>query len=329
MRRGLVVMASICLLVAQACGDDDEPAADGGMDSSGGGKGGAGGKGGRGGAGGSDGAKAGSGGGKAGSGGSGALKAVTIRFKAKLGDEDLECGKVYAGLGKTKLAATPQDFRFFVEQVHLITKSGDEVPLQLDERAPFQSKDVALLDFTDRKGRCTVGGATVNTTITGKAPEGEYDGIVFVNGVPESLNHANLIEAKPPLQDASTNWGWLSGYRFIMSGLILDPVPDAETDGGRVGTGLNLVHVGSSGCTATADSFSCTRSNRNRVELKGFDPAKGTIVADLAKVFADVDLSEELECHGPGPECGPSYNALGVSMSDGSALDTQSVFRVE
>jgi uncharacterized repeat protein (TIGR04052 family) len=326
MRRSVVLMASICLLAAQACGDDDEQTADAGAGSGGKGAGGKGEKAGGGGHGGSGGAKAASGG----SGGSGpSVQAVTIRFKAKLGDEDLDCEKHYSGQGATKLAASPHDFRFFVEQVRLIASGGEEVPVQFDERAPFQTKDVALIDFTERKGSCTAGGATVNTTITGKVPAGVYAGVVFVNGVPESLNHQNLTSAKPPLQDASTYWGWSSGYRFLMASVLADTGDAAAADGGSTSSGLNLVHVGAAGCSDVGTDFTCSRPNRNRIHLKGFDPDRDTIVADLSKVFADIDLRESVDCHGPGPECGPAYAALGVSLDTGAPLDVETVFRVE
>ena len=319
-----------CLLLGGlACGDD-EPTADGGTDASHhqagrGGKGGAGG-GGRSGAGGR--------GGAGGGGGSSAAagQAVTIRFKAKLGSEDLVCGKSYANLGATKLSATPQDFRFFIEELHLLTGGGEKARVQLDDRTPFQTKDVALLDFTDMRGSCSAGGATVNTSITGTVAAGEYSGVELVIGVPESLNHQNIALAKPPLQDVSTYWGWASGYRFIMAGLLVLPgggSDPADADGGAK-PGANVVHIGSVGCSGgNATGFSCSRPNRNRVKLDGFDADEDSIVADLAKVFEKIDLGAAVDCHGPDPECAPAYAAFGIDLESGAALDAQTVFRVE
>jgi uncharacterized repeat protein (TIGR04052 family) len=344
MRRVVCWIATLtCVLVgAQACGDDDEPAADGGSDTTDAGRGGKGGSAGKAGAsaagkGGSGGAspagKGGSGGAGGSAGGEAATQAVTIKFKAKIGDADLECGKSYPGQGSSKVSATPQDFRMFVEDVRLLTSDGTEARVVFDERAPSQTKDVALLDFTDRQGKCTAGAATVNTTITGKVVPGEYTGVVFVNGVPETLNHQNLTQAKPPLQDASTYWGWQSGYRFIMTGLITDAAPsggDGADDAGPASTGANFVHIGSGGCAdAGGTAFTCDRANRTRVKLDDFDVATNTIVADLGKVFENIDLTEAIECHGPAPECRPAYVAFGVDLDNGMALDTQSVFRVE
>jgi uncharacterized repeat protein (TIGR04052 family) len=326
--------AAVCVLasalIAQGCGDDEDGAADSGTDS-GGDQAGRGGSGGRGGAGGRSGA-GGRGGQSAGQGSDDdaglAERSVTIRFKAKIGDEDLACGREYDGLGSSKVQATPQDFRFFVESVKLISKDGAEVPVRFDERAPFQTKDVAFLDFTDGQGSCAPG-ATTNTTITGKVPVGDYSGIVFVNGVPESINHQNIAVAKPPLQDASTYWGWQSGYRFIMAELLPTAQPDADAGVDPTG-GASFVHIGTGGCTgANATGFTCARANRNAIKLDDFDPETDTVVADLGKVFANVNLETGLECHGPSPACNALYSALGLELATGKALDAQEVFRVE
>lgn len=332
MRRGFWIATVTCLYLAtQACGDDD-PAADGGADASRddarrGGKGGTSGKSGAGGKGGVGGSAGGS---------SEATRAVTIRFKAKINGDDLACGESFANLGTSKVHASVQDFRFFVEQVRLVTSSGDETRVLFDDKPPFQTQDVALIDFTDKQGTCTAGGGTVNTTITGKVLPGDYKGVVFVTGVPETLNHQNLTLAKPPLQDASSYWGWASGYRFIMTGLIVDAADrgtadPADTDAGVVAnTGANFVHIGAGACTGTnTGGFTCTRPNRTLIKLDEFDAETDTILADLGKAFEDVDLKDAIECHGAGPECGPVYAAFGLSLESGATLDSQKVFGVE
>lgn len=157
-------------------------------------------------------------------------QAVSIRFKAKVGDQDLVCGQSYAGLGTTQARATPQDFRFYVQEVRLIRKgSTQEERVVFDVAPPFQRAEVALLDFTDAKGNCGgSGGTVVNTTIRGRVPAGEYDGIVFVNGVPKELNHAGPAEtAGPPLDDVTLFWSWLGGYRFVIAELAPVSAHDA------------------------------------------------------------------------------------------------------
>ena len=345
MRRPMVwVVAAACGLIgAQACGDDaDSEAGDAGAgddarrDTAAGGRGGSS-------SAGRGGATAGAGGTRpganAGAGGKGTntgteeKQAVEIKFKAKYGAEDLECGRWYDNPGVSKVRVTVQDFRWFVEEVRLIKKDGAEVKMDFDDRSPVQTKDVAMLDFTDGTGRCETGSADVNTTITGKAPRGEYTGIVFVNGVPEALNHANITEAKPPLQDTTLYWSWRSGYRFIVNELFIEEGASElpEGDGGvRDDPTSKFIHIGSGGCTETPPNYTCTRSNRSVIKLDNFDPSKNVITADLAKVFENIDLkAQDVQCHGANPVCKPGYEAFGVSFDTGMPQDTQTVFGVE
>jgi uncharacterized repeat protein (TIGR04052 family) len=330
-------------LAGQGCGDDDTEAS--GSDagtvtggSSAAGKGGAAGKSGAAGAAGKGAAgqsatTAGRSGSSAAAGSGGDAGAVadqdvTIRFKAKLGDEDLACGREYTGQGSGKIRATPQDFRFFVQSMKLVAEGGAEVPVVFDDRAPFQTKDVALLDFTDGKGSCAPGENT-NTTITGKVPAGKYRGVVFSNGVPEALNHQNISVAKAPLQDATMYWGWASGYRFIIAEMLPTDLPATDTDAGA-SSGASFVHIGASGCAGgNTTGYTCARNNVNEIHLNDFDPETDSIVADLSEVFANVNLETGVECHGPSPACSALYSAIGLDLETGKAVATQSVFRVE
>jgi uncharacterized repeat protein (TIGR04052 family) len=278
------------------------------------------------------------------------MQSVMLRFKAKLGNEDLVCGQSYANQGSNKVRATPQDFRFFVQDVKLINAAGQEVPVTLDERSPFQTKDVALIDFTDATGGCTSGGATTNMALYGRVPVGNYNGIVFVNGVPTSLNHLNPATAPAPLQAPGASWDWQSGYRFVMAeikptgevhgdggldGGVADagtPTHDAGPDGGmggHGGGGASTIHVGSTGCNPDPTMYGCTIPNRNLVRLTGFNPLINTVVADLSAVFANIELTTSgSQCHGSGPICAAGYAALGIG-SDGKPTTTQQVYRVE
>lgn len=288
------------------------------------------------------------------------LQRVEIRFRAKIGDEELVCGQTYAGLGTTAVRATPQDFRFFVEQVRLINARGQEVPLVFEERSDVQARQVALIDFADGAGSCGTGrGNTTNMVITGHVPRDSYDGVVIVNGVPASLNNAAPGEAPAPLRAPGAHWGWRDGYRFMMAELL--PVTshgDAGTvdagggshhaghggahdsgssDAGSphaVGGGASFVHSGSTGCSGTpgtgitcnTDSF---RANRAEIRLPRFNPATQYVVADLGAVFAGVDLAKGASCHGTGASCAPMYMALGIDPATGRPATTQTVFRVE
>ncbi|MET0339467.1 MAG: MbnP family copper-binding protein [Polyangiales bacterium] len=286
--------------------------------------------------------------------------AVTLRFKAKVGEEDFACGRFYAGQGKTGASITPRDFRFFVENVRLLAEDGREVPVQLDERTPYQTPDLALLDFTSGEGRCTSGDEGTNLTITGSVPAGKYRGIAFSNGVPQRLNHADPTLAPAPLQAPGASWNWLLGYRFVMAEALTSEyrpsdagmamggghgaaedagTPAPTTLGASMGDagmtmattpGIGTAHLGSTACSGNpALGITCQKPNRTEIRLAGFDPSVHTIVADFGAIFRESDLKAGAECHSGGELCVPIFRAFGVDFTTGKPLPTQSVFRIE
>lgn len=263
----------------------------------------------------------------------GAPMTVTLRFKATVGDMPFACGTTYTA-GKTATSVRPRDFRFYVQSVRLIDDHDEEVPVALDDRSPWQTKDVALLDFEDGSAECADGNPDMNSVVTGTVPAGAYKGIVFVNGVPEALNHVDPLQAPAPLQAGAMTWGWLYGFKFVKAelGATAAPVGDA-------GVGLGLLHVGSVGCDNSVDggdpdfnqppTVSCSQPNRNEVRLDGFDPAKSTIVADVGAIFAQTDLSLDQQCHSADAPCPPMFAAVGLDATTGAKLPTQAVYHVQ
>jgi len=296
----------------------------------------------------------------------GARQSVTLRFKGKVGSQDLACGQNYPGQGTKSSTITPRDFRFFVHNVRLISATGSEVPMHILERPPYQTQEVTLIDFADGTGSCDPSDKGTNLEITGTVPVGNYTGVAFVEGVPEQLNHADPALHPGPLQASGVSWGWTLGYRFVMAEVVastsgdaavadagghagapIAPPPDAGVDaggahGGDAGSGhggvsggLGFVHLGSTGCAGTQGSgdagpgVSCDKPNRPEVRLTNFNPVTNSIVADLGAVFSKADLTGSVQCHGSGPACAPMFEALGVNLDTGAALPTQQVFRVE
>lgn len=164
----------------------------------------------------------------------GARQAVMLRFKGKVGSQDLACGQSYPGQGSKGTTITPRDFRFFVHNVRLISSSGVEVPVALDERLPYQSRAVALVDFANGTGRCDPADTGTNTLVTGTVPVGSYTGVAFVGGVPEALNHADPSLHPGPLQAPGASWGWTLGFRFVMAEVVASA---ATSDGGTADAG--------------------------------------------------------------------------------------------
>ncbi len=241
---------------------------------------------------------------------------VTLSFAAQVGDAPFACDSSYDGVGSTGVTVEPQDFRFFVHDVRLVTSDGAEVPVLLDVRAPWQALGTALLDFEDATGACLSGDAATNTTVTGMAPPGEYTGLAFRVGVPESVNHNDPATQAAPLAAGNMAWGWLGGYRFLRAEL-------GATGGGGV------LHLGSAACTGdpAAGSVACARANRANVTLTGFNAATDTVVADIGAIFSGADLASVSMCHSSGASCGPLFDSLGVDLQSGQSDGSQVAFR--
>jgi len=255
--------------------------------------------------------------------------AVTIVFKAKVGTQDFACNTTYTGVGATGISVQPADFRFYVQSVRLVDATGKDVPVTLDTRSPWQTPDVALLDFENGTGACaTDGNPEMNATVTGTVPPGTYTGIVFENGVPDALNHSDPLTVPPPLQPAPMTWGWLYGYKFIKAELAATGAPT-----GDAAPGYGLLHLGSVGCEMDGDGgdagISCSIPDRNEVRLTGYQLGSSIIVADIASIFQGTDLSQDNQCHSGGPACPPMFAAAGVDLTTGQSLATQAIYRLE
>jgi uncharacterized repeat protein (TIGR04052 family) len=262
---------------------------------------------------------------------------VTIRFKAKVGSEDFRCGMTYNSQGAAGTPAQPADLRLFIDKMSLINDQGVEVPVTFIARTPWQTADVALLDFEDGTGECKNGNPDTNNTITGTVPAGTYRGLVFSNGVPESLNHGDPTTAPAPLQAGGMTWGWLYGYKFFAAEMVSVSRPDGGADSGVRGVGV--FHLGSVGCDNAVDGgdpdfnqapkVACKQANRNLVRLAEFSPLTSTVVVDMGAVFAATNLSEDSQCHSDGPTCASPFASVGLSFETGSRLPSQAAYRVE
>lgn len=246
------------------------------------------------------------------------LDPVTIHFAGRVGAEPFECGRTYAGVGTSASDYTAQDLRFYVHDVRLVRADGTEAPVQLDADGVFSDGEVALLDFEDG-GECDGGNLPTNTELHGLVEPGEWVGVRFRLGVPLARNHLDSATAPAPLNLSSMFWGWMDGYKFL------------RVEGRSTGLpGGTLFHLGSTGCSGDARMGTrvCGSPNLGEIALDGFDPATDQIVADLASMYAamdlDVDGGGNPGCmSAPGdPECAVLFAAVGVGGS-------QTLFRVE
>ena len=243
---------------------------------------------------------------------------VEIRFRPQIFERKFACGETYDALGAKQSRVQPVDLRFYVQDLALIDADGNRVPVQLDVRDPWQTKQVALIDFQDDQGACG-GTPETNDRITGNIPPGDYRGVVFSNGVPAALNHEDPVKLPAPLQVSDLSWGWLSGFRFLVAEL-------RNTEG----MGMGMLHIGSTACAGSGGRTMCANPNRNRIELNDFDPSTDEIIVDLGELFAETDLTMLSQCHGFSVQqaCPALFERLGVDMDTGRPLPEQRVYRV-
>jgi uncharacterized repeat protein (TIGR04052 family) len=271
------------------------------------------------------------------------MQTVTLDFKAVFGDEEFACGQLYADQGTPPTLVTPQDLRFYVTDVRLINADGDEIPLSIEENAPYQGGGVALLDFEDGTGSCINGDSATNATLTGSIAAGDYVGIAFSTAVPVELNHADPTTLPGPLQAGAMTWGWLFGYKFFVAEvaqvLTETETVDAGADAAAPVAGLGLVHLGSTECVnefgadagsdfAAPPSTACGKQNRNQIYLPDFT-LDSSIVVDLSALFGATDLTSVSMCHSSGDACPSMFESAGISFESGDALSEQTLFAVQ
>ena len=272
-------------------------------------------------------------------------EAIEIRFEARVAEQPFACGQTYTGLGTDAATATPQDFRFYVHDVRLVTDSGEEHPVDLADDGAHQGGGVALLDFEDGTGSCTNGTTELFTTLKGtvraqprhnEAGESVYSEIRFKIGVPHEQNHADLTTLPAPLNDTTMSWSWNAGHIFFAAwGVFGDKTP------------FDLgVHVGSTGCEGDAmagEVVACSKQNLPEIALAGFDHDSSKILVDWGALFGKLSLAappttcEEKDgepdcaCHsfGPAPLCTPMFDSLGLDWSSGDVVAGQAMFRVQ
>lgn len=252
---------------------------------------------------------------------------VSIQFRAVAGTDELACGKSFSNIGTTKSTITPRDFRFYVHNVRLLDEAGKEVPVDLKQDEKWQLDNVALLDFENATGACRNGTPDTNDRVTGSVPQGRYRGLRFTLGVPFEKNHTDLTKMPPPLNLTALAWVWNAGRKFARLDFSSTGLPRGFA-----------VHLGSTGCTPSESKTTiptkCSDPNRTEVELRGFDPARDVIVADLGALLQDsnVDLGTRMMsgCMS-GPEtaaCGPLFSNLGLPFGT-QPVKPQTFFRKE
>jgi uncharacterized repeat protein (TIGR04052 family) len=235
---------------------------------------------------------------------------VALRFAAQVNGQAFSCTRSYPSVGTTNSTIQPLDFRFYVHNVRLVTRSGQEVPVTMPDNL-WQRSGVALLDFENQTGTCTGGTADTNAIVSGTVPAGDYTRVRFTLGLPFALNHQDAATAPAPFNYTSLWWNWAAGYKFAR----LDFASTGQPQGW-------FIHLGSTGCNAAAGNQSpttCTEPNRVEVTLDNFDVARNVIVADVGRVVAqnnvDVNAGGARGCMSglTDPECPTVLSAFGIA----------------
>ncbi len=184
-------------------------------------------------------------------------QSIQIELSASVADEAFECGKNYDALG----GQSPADLRFYVSEVHLLTREGDAVALNLDEGTEFQDGQVALIDFENGKKGCQ-GDELLNDMITGTVAPGDYTGIEFKVGVPAAMNHSNPADYPSLLQSPGMAWSWLLGFKHFKAEV-------GESEGA-----FSLLHLGSTGCSRESDDADHQNHDEKHEKHDGTDHEK-------------------------------------------------------
>jgi uncharacterized repeat protein (TIGR04052 family) len=237
-------------------------------------------------------------------------QSVALRFAAEVNGQPFSCARSYPAVGTTNSTIQPLDFRFYVHNVRLVTRNGQEVPLTMPDNI-WQRGGVALLDFENQTGTCTGGTADTNAVVSGTVPAGDYTRVRFTLGLPFALNHQDAATAPAPFNYTSLWWSWAGGYKFAR----LDFASTGQPQGW-------FIHLGSTGCNAAAGNqapTTCTEPNRVEVALDNFDVARNVVVADVGRVVAqnnvDVNAGGARGCMSglTDPECPAVLSAFGIA----------------
>lgn len=113
-----------------------------------------------------------------------------------------------------------------------------------------------------------------------------------------------------------------------------------DMDHGRETMNSNsyLIHIGSTGCPESSRSelFNCVNPNRSTVTLSDFNPDENVVIADLAELLYDTDLSSNQVNTPAGcmssPEdedCAAIIQRLGLSFNGTTSPEGQRFFFVE
>ena len=112
----------------------------------------------------------------------------------------------------------------------------------------------------------------------------------------------------------------------------------SHTDTDSANSNTYLIHLGSTGCKESAQSslFGCLNPNRATITLEDFDPDDNVVIADLAELLYQTDLSSNQANTPTGcmsspddSDCASIIQRLGLAFDGQTASEGQNFFFVE
>lgn len=249
----------------------------------------------------------------------GDVQTRTLHFQATAHGKALHCADPPRPLGSDQQLASLADLRFYVHDFAVIDAAGTLYPAQLQAEAGWVLGNLALIDLEDGSGACSNGSAAQHRSVQlGWDGPAAVRGVQFRLGVPENLNHADVLAAKAPLNLSGLYWSWLGGYKHLRLDLATAPA-----------AGWKL-HLGATGCDQTPKGTLCSHPNQSLIRLEQFDFGTQAATLDLGKLLAQSPLGAE---HGgcmadlDDPLCAPLLHALGLpAAATEAAGPAQSAF---
>ncbi|MCY0967330.1 MbnP family copper-binding protein [Parathalassolituus penaei] len=271
------------------------------------------------------------------------FRAINSTVSPSVDVTDSICDTTLAAVGTEGTDAAIAYMAFYVSNVRLITSSGAEVAVTLDEDQDSQEQGIALVDFRDITSACggTGEAKAIWNDVTGTYEHTSgtsYTGLKYQLGLPASINHAAPETAGVLSSAVSMSWGWLSGYRYLRMDLM--PAGGVQLASGSTGS-LWTVHLGATGCSNAADNDGtenrsaapsggeCDTPNLSDVSLSDFNPDSSKIAVDIAALYAGSNLT--VDTGGPSgcmsgttdAECAEIFARLGLQhATQGDAFTT-------
>lgn len=261
-----------------------------------------------------------------------------IRFAPMVGQQPFACSQQFGDIGMGRTTLRPLDFRLWTHGFTLVTSGGQEFPLRLKQDYPtrttaddgaWQKDGHALLDFEDATGTCA-GTPETRAVVRGFAPaRDDWAGIKFKVGVARAQNNIDAAVAEYPFGASGMAWQWRGGYRFV------------RIDVSTATKEKYYFHLGSTGCEGEiaggehGGGVNCRVENVASVTLTGFHPVRNQIAADMATIYAgiDVDSAEDrsFACMSGGTRstmCPSMFGAFGLRYAEYPEPGPQTFFRV-